>query len=78
MTDPSLHRPSFQRRSVSESDTDPMISATNPWIYPSRFIPQGRTESQPNVSGVGLITESEKRLQAMKIRVLKFLKNLKG
>ena len=62
MTDPNLHRPSLQRRSVSESDTDPMASATNPGIYPNRFIPTGRTESQPHVSGLRFITEGDRQL----------------
>ena len=62
MTDPSLHRTSLWRSSVSESDTDPMASATNPRIYPTRFIPQSITGSHPNVSGAGLISESERRL----------------
>ena len=52
---------------MSESDTDPMTSATNPRIYPNRFIPPGRTEFQPNVSGLCFITESDRRLQARKI-----------
>ena len=78
MTDPSLHRPSLQRSSVSESETDPMVSATNPRIYLSRFIPQGRTESQPNVSGAGLTTESERRLQVRKIRAAEVLKRFEG
>ena len=62
MTDPSLHRPTLKRRSVSESDTDPMNSTANPRSYPP-----GRTESQPNVSGLGFITEPERRHQARKI-----------
>ena len=44
---------------MSESDTDPMACATNPRIYPNRFIPPGRTESQPNVSVLGFITEGD-------------------
>ena len=63
---------------MSESETDPMISATNPRIYLSRFIPQGRTESQPNVSGAGLTTESERRLQVRKIRAAEVLKRFEG
>ena len=35
-----------------------MKSTANPRIYPSRCIPQGRTESHPNVSGSGFIDES--------------------
>ena len=35
-------------------------------IYPNRFIPTGRTESQPNVSGLGFITEGDRQLQARK------------
>ena len=69
MTDPSLHRPSLRRRSVSESDTDPMTSDANPWIFPNRFIRPGQTQSQPNISGLGFITESDRRLQARKINL---------
>ena len=78
MTDPSIHQPSLWRCSVSESDTDPMSSATNPPIYLSRFILQVKTESQPNVSGAGLITESERRLQGRKIRAAEVLKRFEG
>ena len=67
---------------MSESDTDPMTSATNPQIYPNRFIPPGRTESLPDVSGVGFITESDRRLPARKInlesRAAGVLKRFKG
>ena len=42
---------------MSESDTDPMNSTAYPRIYPNQFIPPGRTESQPNVSGSGFIDE---------------------
>ena len=63
---------------MSESDTDPMSSATNPPIYLSRFILQVKTESQPNVSGAGLITESERRLQARKSRGAEVLKSFVG
>ena len=63
---------------MSESDTDRMASATNPGIYLTRFIPQGQTESRPNVSGAGLITESERRLQARKIRAAEVLKRFEG
>ena len=66
MTDPNSHQPSLRRRSVSESDTDSMASATNPRIYPNRFIPSGRTESQPNVSGLGSISKDNRQLQARK------------
>ena len=33
-------------------------STANPWIYPRQFIPPGRAESHPNVSGSGFIDES--------------------
>ena len=69
MTDPSLHRPSLRRRSASESDTDPMTSTNNPWIYLNRCIPPGQTESQPNVSGLGFVTETDRQLQARKINL---------
>ena len=78
MTDPNLHRPSLRKHSVSEIDTNPMASATNTRIHPTRFIPQGQTESQPNVFRAGLITESERRLQARKIRAAEDLKRFEG
>ena len=66
---------------MSESDTDPMTSATNPRIYPNRFIPPGRTEFQPNVSGLGFITESDRRLKPGRLisslELLEFWKDLK-
>ena len=67
MTDLSLCRPILRRRLVSESDTDPMNSTANPWIYPNRFIPPGQTESQPNFSGLGFITGPGMRPQSQKI-----------
>ena len=67
MTDPSLCRLNLRRRLVSESDTDPMNSTANPWIYPNRFIPPGQTESQPNFSGFGFITGPGMRPQSQKI-----------
>ena len=57
MTDPNLYRSALQRRSVSESDNDPMKSTANPRINPSQLIPLGRAESNPNVSGSGFIDE---------------------
>ena len=51
---------------MSDSDTDPMASATNPWIYPNIFIPTGGTESQPNVSGLGFTTKADRQLQTRK------------
>ena len=53
----NLHQPSLRRCSVSESDTDPTASATNPRIYRNKIIPVGRTESQPNVSGLGFMND---------------------
>ena len=46
-----------------------MTSTANPRIYPNRFIPLGKTESQTNVSGLGFITETDKILQARKINL---------
>ena len=54
---------------MSESDTDQMKRTANPRIYPNRFIPPGQTESQPIVSGLGFITETDRRLQARKINL---------
>ena len=39
MTDANLYRSTLRRRSVSESDNDPMNSTANPRIDPSQFIP---------------------------------------
>ena len=51
-------------------------------IYPNRFIPMGRTESQPNVSGLGFITEGDRQLQArmssLESRDLECWKDSKG
>ena len=78
MTDPSLHRPSLQRRSVSESHTDLMISTANPRVYLNRFIP----ESHPNVSDLGFITRNFRQLQARKSslesRAAEVLKRFEG
>ena len=45
----------------SVSDTDPMTSTNNPWIYLNRCIPPGQTESQPSVFGLGFITEGDRQ-----------------
>ena len=55
MTDPYLYGPALRRRSVFESDNDPMNSTASPLIYLSRFIPSGQAESHPNVFGSGFI-----------------------
>ena len=57
MTDPNPHQASLRRRSVSESDMDPMIT-TSLRNDPKRFIPTGRSESQPNIFGLGPCTVS--------------------
>ena len=58
MTDTSLYRSTLRRRSVSESDIDPMNSSANPWINPIWFIPPDWGEYNPNVSVSGFIDES--------------------
>ena len=55
-----------------ESDNDQMKSTANPRIYPSRFIPPGRDESHPNVSGSGFIasgTQLQSQQNRSEIRV---------
>ena len=39
------------RRSVSESESDPMNSTANPLGNPRMYIPSERAESNPNISG---------------------------
>ena len=58
MTDPNLCLSALRRRLVSESNNVSMNSTANPRINPSQFIPLGRTESHPNVSGSGFKDES--------------------
>ena len=48
-------KPSLRRRSVSESDTDPMASSSDTPLYRNNIISVGRAVSQPNVFGLGLI-----------------------
>ena len=67
MTDTNLYRFTPRRCSVFESDNDQMKSTANPRIYPSRFIPPGRDESHPNVSGSGFIA-SGTQLQSQRNR----------
>ena len=50
MTDTSIYRSTLRRRSVSESDTDPLNSTVNPWGNPSQYIPPDQTKSDPNIS----------------------------
>ena len=57
MTDKNSYRASLQRRSVSETDTDPLSST----IYPTGniyYAPPDRAESNPNLSISGFIDES--------------------
>ena len=68
MTDKNSYRASFQRRSVSETDNDPLSSTINPTgnIY---YTPPDRVESNPNLLISGFIDESPfagpgKRLQS--------------
>ena len=64
-----LHRPSLWRCSVSENDTDPMVSATNPRIYLSKL--------NPNLTSLdwGLLLTETNRLELEEaVWVLKLLK----
>ena len=57
MTDNNLYQASLQRRSVSETDTNPLSSTINRKgnIY---YAPPDRAESNPNLSISGFIDES--------------------
>ena len=68
MTDPNPHQASLQRRSVSESDMDLMI-ATSLRNDPRRFIPIGRSESQPNIFGLGPCTIGSRHSQLRRLRL---------
>ena len=78
MTDPSLHRPSLRRRSASESDTDLMTSASNPRIYPNRFIPPGELNPNPMFLKGVLLLNLREDFKPGRLELLKFLKDLKG
>ena len=59
MTDTPTYRSTlFWRRSVSESDTDPLNSTVNLRGNPSQYIPPDRAESNPNISVSAFINES--------------------
>ena len=58
MSDPNLPRPILRRRSVSESDSELMNSATDHQRYPELLIPLGRTESQPSIAELRTNEES--------------------
>ena len=60
MTDPNPPQASLPRCSVSESDMDPMITTTLR-NDPRRFIPSGRSKSQPNILGLGPCTDSNRQ-----------------
>ena len=57
MTDNNLYRASLRRRSVSETDTDPLSSTINQTrnIY---YAPPDRAKTNPNLSISGFIDES--------------------
>ena len=57
MTDNTLYQASFRRRSVSETDTDPLSSTINPKGI-NYYVPTDRAESNPNLSISGFIDES--------------------
>ena len=57
MTDNSFYQASLRRRSVSESDNDPLSNTINPTgnvYYPAN----NRAETNPNLSISGFIDES--------------------
>ena len=49
MSDIGAYRPTLRRRSVSESDSDPLNSTINPRGNVRIFIPSERAESNPNL-----------------------------
>ena len=57
MTENTSYRASLRRRSVSETDTDPLSSMISPKGI-SYYIPNDRAESNPNMSISGFIDES--------------------
>ena len=70
-SEPSTHcinklRPSLWRRSVSESDTDPMASDTNPLFCLNKVIPVGQTVSQPNVFSLGFMNNEDNQMSAQR------------
>ena len=58
MTNTSIYQSTLPRRSVSESDSDPLNSTVNPQGNPNQYIPPDRAESNPNISVSGFIDES--------------------
>ena len=58
MSDLNLPQPILQRRSVSESESEWMNSATDHQRYPELLIPPGRTESQPSIAELRTNEES--------------------
>ena len=57
MTENTSYRASLWRRSVSETDTDPLSSTINPKGI-NNYVPTDRAESNPNLSISGFIDES--------------------
>ena len=57
MTDDNAYQSSLWRRSVSESDTDPLNSTVNPRGNPYLYVPTDRAESNPNLLISGFIDE---------------------
>ena len=57
MTDNTAYRASLRRRSVSETDTDPLSSTINPKGI-NYYVPTDRAESNHNLSISGFIDES--------------------
>ena len=58
MTDTTTYPSTLRRRSVSESDTDPLNSTVDPQGYPSLYIPPDRAKLNPNISVSRFIDES--------------------
>ena len=59
MTDPNPHQASLRGRSVFEFDMDLMITTTLR-IDPRRLFLMGQTESRPDVSRLGFVTDRDK------------------
>ena len=66
MTDPNHHQASLRRRSVFESDMDSMMT-TSLRNNRRRFIPRSRSESQPNIFGLGSCTIGSRHSQLRRL-----------
>ena len=87
MTETNIYRSTLQRRSVSESNNDPLNSTVNPQSNPSQFIPPDWAESSPNVSVSEIIDESpytgpgtplQSQRNQSKIRIMGVIERFEG